>query len=84
MEPHEAFSEELRQLEMERAKQLEKTGECSVSRFEPAGMAAKIFRAHGFSAIEDISFHGIVFRFGRAVQGLAPGHLGVHLVHARH
>jgi len=83
MEPPEAFSEELRQIETERAKQLERIGERSGSRFEPAGIAA-ILRSHGFSAIEDIDFQEIKSRFGRAVQGLAPGHLGVHVVHARH
>jgi hypothetical protein len=25
-----------------------------------------------------------VSRFGPAVQGLAPGHAGVHVVHAKH
>jgi hypothetical protein len=35
-------------------------------------------------AIEDINYHEISSRFGRAVQGLAPGHAGVHFVHARH
>jgi methyltransferase (TIGR00027 family) len=83
MEPPEAFSEELRQLEKARAEQLEKIGERSESRFEPAGMAA-ILRSHGFCAFEDISFQEIASRFGRAVQGLAPGHAGVHVVHAKH
>ncbi|MGB9030737.1 MAG: SAM-dependent methyltransferase [Acidobacteriaceae bacterium] len=83
MEPAEAFSEELRQIEKERTEQLKKMGERSMSRFEPAAMAA-ILRSHGFSAIEDIGFEEIVSRFGRAVQGLAPGHAGVHVVHARH
>jgi O-methyltransferase involved in polyketide biosynthesis len=83
MEPPEAFSEELRQLETERAKQLERIGEHSGSRFEPAGIAA-ILRSHGFCAIEDINFQEIASRFGRAVQGLASGHLGVHVVHAKH
>ena len=83
MEPPEAFSEELRQIEKARAEQLEKMGERSDSRFEPAGMAA-ILRSHGFCAIEDINFQEIASRFGRAVQGLAPGHLGVHVVHAKH
>jgi methyltransferase (TIGR00027 family) len=83
MEPPEASSEELRKLETERAEQLKKMGERSVSRFEPAGIAA-ILRSHGFSAIEDIHFQEIASRFGRAVQGLAPGHLGVHVVHAKH
>jgi len=83
MEPPEAFSEELRQLEKERTEQLKKMDERSVSRFEPAGIAA-ILRSHGFYAIEDIHFREIAFRFGRAVQGLAPGHLGVHVVHAKH
>jgi methyltransferase (TIGR00027 family) len=83
MEPPEAFSEELRQIEKERTKQLEKIGERSLSRFEPAGIAA-ILRSHGFCAIEDISFQEIASRFGHAVQGLAPGHAGVHVVHAKH
>jgi len=83
MEPPEAFSEELRPLEKARAEQLEKIGERSGSRFEPASMAA-ILRSHGFCAIEDISFQEIASRFGRAIQGLAPGHAGVHVVHATH
>jgi methyltransferase (TIGR00027 family) len=81
MEGPEAFSEELRELERARSEQLEKIGERSESRFEPAGIEA-IVRAHGFSAIEDISFQEIASRFGSAVQGLAPGHAGVHVVHA--
>jgi methyltransferase (TIGR00027 family) len=83
MEPPEAFSEELRQLEKERTEQLEKINERSVSRFDPAGIAA-ILRSHGFCAIEDISFQEIASRFGHAVQGLATGHAGVHVVHAKH
>lgn len=83
MEPPEAFSEELRQMEKARAEQLERIGERSESRFEPAGIAA-ILRSHGFSSIEDISFQEIASRYGRAVQGLAPGILGVHVVHAKH
>jgi methyltransferase (TIGR00027 family) len=76
VEPPEAFSEELRQLEKERTEQLKKMDERSVSRFEPAGMAA-ILRSQGFCAIEDINFQEIASRFGRAVQGLAP------VVHAK-
>ena len=83
MEPAEAFSEELRQIEKARAEQLEKMGERSDTRFEPAAMAA-ILRAHGFCAIEDIDFQEIASRFGRAIQALAPGHAGVHVVHAKH
>jgi methyltransferase (TIGR00027 family) len=83
MEPSEAFSEELRQMEKARAEQLEKIGERSDSRFEPAGIAA-ILRSRGFCAIEDIDFQEIASRFGRAVHGLAPGHLGAHVVHAKH
>ncbi len=83
MEPPEAFSEELRQLEKARAEQLEKMGERSDTRFEPARIAATL-RSHGFGAIEDISFHEITSRFGRAVQSLAPGHLGAHVVLAKH
>jgi methyltransferase (TIGR00027 family) len=83
MEPPEAFSEELRQIEKARAQQLDKIGERSDSRFEPAGIAA-ILRSHGFCGIEDINFQEIATRFGRAVQGLAPGHAGLHVVHTRH
>jgi methyltransferase (TIGR00027 family) len=83
MEPPEGFSEEMRGVVRERAEQLEKTGERLASRFDPAGIAA-ILRAHGFSAIEDISFQQIASRFGRDVQGLATGQAGVHVVHAKH
>jgi methyltransferase (TIGR00027 family) len=82
MEPPEAFSEELRQSEIERTKQLEKMGERGVSRFEPAGVAAML-RSHGFCAVEDIDFQEIASRFGRTVQGLVAGHFAVHVVHAR-
>jgi methyltransferase (TIGR00027 family) len=83
MEPPEAFSEELRQIEKARAEQLEKMGERSATRFEPADMAA-ILRSHGFHDLEDIDFQQIVSRFGPAVQALAPGHAGLHVVHAKH
>jgi methyltransferase (TIGR00027 family) len=82
MEP-EAFSGELRQLGTERTEQLKKMEERSLSRFKPAAMAA-ILRSHGFCAIEDIHFQEIASRFGPAIQRLAPGHLGVHVVHAKH
>ncbi len=65
MEPPEAFSEELIQFEKERTEQLKKIDERSVSRFEPAGIAA-ILRSHGFCAIEDINFQEIASRFGHA------------------
>lgn len=83
LEPPEAFSEELRQIEKERTEQLKKMNERSVSRFEPACIVA-ILRSHGFSDIEDINFQEVKSRFGHAVQGLAPGHAGVHVVHAKH
>ena len=83
MEPPEAFSEELRQIEKARAERLEKLGERSDSRFEPAGIAT-ILRSHGFCDLEDINFQQIASRFGGAVQGLAPGHAGLHVVHAKH
>jgi methyltransferase (TIGR00027 family) len=83
MEPAEAFSEELRELEKARVEQLEKMGERSATRFEPSGIAA-ILRSHGFSDIEDIGYGEIASRFGSAIQGLAPGHAGLHVVHARH
>ena len=82
MEPPEAFSEELRQIEKARAEQLAKIGERSDTRFDPAAIA-EILRSHGFSDIEDISFQEIASRFGPAVQGLAPGHAGLHVVHAK-
>ena len=82
MEPPEAFSEELRQLEKQRTEQLEKIDERWASRFEPVGMAA-ILRSHGFCNIEDINFQEITSRFGSAVQGLAPGQAGLHVVHAK-
>jgi O-methyltransferase involved in polyketide biosynthesis len=83
MEPPEAFSEELGKLEKQRTEQLEKMGERSASRFEPASIAA-LLRSHGFCTVEDITFQQIRSRFGHAMQGLAPGHFGVHLVHAKH
>jgi methyltransferase (TIGR00027 family) len=82
LEPAEASSEELRQIEKERTEQLKKIGERSASRFEPDGMA-EILRSHGFRAIEDINFQEIASRFAGAVQGLAPGQMGVHVVHAK-
>ncbi|MGA8269930.1 MAG: class I SAM-dependent methyltransferase [Candidatus Sulfotelmatobacter sp.] len=83
MEPPEAFSEGMRELVTKRTEQLEKMDERWSSRFEPAGIAA-ILRSHGFSDFEDINFQEIASRFGRAVQGLAPGHAGVHVVHVKH
>ena len=83
MEPPQAFSEEFKELVTERTEQLEKIGERWASRFDPAGIAA-VLRAHGFCDIEDISFQEIRSRFGDAVQGLAPGHAGLHVVHAAH
>jgi methyltransferase (TIGR00027 family) len=82
MEGPEAFSEEMRGLVAVRTKEVEKMGERWASRFDPAGMAA-FLRAHGFSDVEDISFQEIASRFGGGVQGLAPGHAGLHVVHAR-
>ena len=83
MEPPQAFSEEMRELVAKRTEQLEKTGERWASRFEPEGMAAML-RSRGFCEIEDINFQEITSRFGRAVQGLAPGQAGLHVVRAKH
>src|SRR5262245_55131670 len=83
MEPAQAFSEEMRELIKVRTEQLEKMDERWASRFEPAGIAA-ILRSHGFCDIEDINFQEITSRFGRAVQGLAPGQAGLHVVRAKH
>jgi methyltransferase (TIGR00027 family) len=83
MEPAEAFSGEMRKLVTQRTEELEKMDERWASRFEPAGMAA-FLRSHGFSDIEDIDFEEIRSRFGGAVQGLASGQAGLHVVHANH
>jgi methyltransferase (TIGR00027 family) len=83
MESAQAFSAGMRELVKQRTEQLEKIDERWVTRFEPAGIAA-ILRSHGFCNIEDINFQEITSRFGRAVQGLAPGQAGLHVVHAKH
>src|SRR5262245_53012499 len=82
MEPPQAFAEEMRELVAKRTEHLEKIGERWASRFEPAGIEA-ILRSHGFCDIEDINFQEIRSRFGEAVQGLAPGQAGLHVVHAK-
>jgi methyltransferase (TIGR00027 family) len=82
MEHPRAFSEEMRELVKERTEELEKIGERWVTNFEPVAMAA-ILRSHGFCDIEDINFQEITSRFGHAVQGLAAGQAGVHVVHAK-
>ena len=82
LEPPESFSGELRRVEAQRTEKLRKLGERSVSRFEPAGMAG-ILRSNGFRHVEDVSFQEIRSRFGNAVQGLAPGQAGLHVVHAK-
>jgi methyltransferase (TIGR00027 family) len=83
MEPPQAFSEQVKEFVTKRTEQLEKMNERSVGRFEPAGIAA-ILRSHGFADIEDVNFQEIRSRFGGAVQGLAPGQAGFHVVHAKH
>ena len=82
MQSPQAFSEEMRGLVIERTEHLEKVDERWASSFEPDGIAA-ILRSHGFREIEDIDFPEITSRFGRFVQGLAPGQAGLHVVHAR-
>jgi len=83
MEPPQAFSEEIREFVTVRTEQLKKMNERWASRFEPAGITA-ILRSHGFCDNEDINFQEITSRFGRSVQGLAPGQAGLHVVHAKH
>jgi len=83
MEPPQAFSDEMRELVTKRTEQLEKMNEHWASRFEPTGIAA-ILGSHGFSDIEDVNFQEIKSRFGRSVQGLAPGQAGLHVIHAKH
>ena len=82
-EPPETFTEDVKAYTAARMAQLEKIKEQWVSRIEPAGVAA-ILRSHGFDDMEDISFQQVVSRFGRDVQGLATGQVGVHVVHAKH
>ncbi len=82
LEPAEAFSEELRQIEKQRAEQLEKMGERSASRFEPDGIAATL-GSRGFCVVEEANYEEITSRFGGAVEGLATGRAGVHVVHAK-
>jgi methyltransferase (TIGR00027 family) len=82
MQPPDAFSDELKEMEMAREERLKQLGEPTPTRFEPAGMAAML-RAHGLGAIEDIGYQKIAARFGHVVQGLTPGYLGVRVVHAR-
>jgi len=83
MEAPQAVSEEMREFVTKRTEQLEKMDERWASRFEPGDIAA-ILRSHGFSDVEDINFQEIKSRFGRLVQGLAPGQAGLHVVHAKH
>ncbi len=83
MESPQAFSEEMRELVKDRTEQVEKMDERWASRFDPDGIAT-FLRSHGFCNIEDINFQEIRSRFGRAVQGLAHGHAGLHVVHAKH
>lgn len=83
MEPPEASSKELKQAEIERAEQLEKMGERSLCRFEPAAVSA-ILQSLGFHTVEDLPFQQIASKFGPSVHALAPGHLAAHVVRAKH
>jgi len=82
MEPPQAFSQEMKEMVAKRTEQLEKMNERWASRFDPAGIAA-LLRSQGFHSIEDIGYQEIVSRFGHAIQGLAPGQAGLHVIHAR-
>ena len=82
-EPPETWSEDAKAYASARTAQLAKINEQWVSRFEPAGVAA-LLRSHGFEDLEAISFQQVVSRFGREVQGLARGQIGVHVVHGKH
>jgi methyltransferase (TIGR00027 family) len=81
-EPPEAFTEDVA-FAAARMAQLKKINEQWVSCLQPSGVA-KILRSHGFDDMDDISFQQVVSRFGRDVQGLAPGQVGIHVVHAKH
>jgi methyltransferase (TIGR00027 family) len=82
-EPPESWTGEAKAYAAARMAQLEKIDEEWVSRFAPAGVA-ELLHAHGFDDMEDISFQQVVSRFGRDVQGLGTGQVGVHVVHAKH
>ncbi|HEU5233465.1 MAG TPA: class I SAM-dependent methyltransferase [Terriglobales bacterium] len=82
-EPPEAWTGDVKAHAAARMAQLEKINEQWVSGLTPTDVAA-ILRSHSFVDMEDISFQQIVSRFGRDVQGLASGQIGVHVVHAKH
>lgn len=82
-EAPETFTEDVKTRAAARMAQLEKMNEEWGSRFEPAGVAA-LLRSHRFGNTEDLSFQQVVSRFGRDVQGLATGQVGVPIVHAKH
>jgi methyltransferase (TIGR00027 family) len=82
MEPPQASSGDMKELLTKRAEQLGKLNERLASSFDPDSIAA-ILRSHGFSDIEGINFQEIKCRFGSAIQGLAPGQAGLHVVHAK-
>jgi methyltransferase (TIGR00027 family) len=82
VEPPENFTEDMKARAAARMAELAKINEQWISCFEPAIVAA-ILRSHGFDDMEDISFQQVVSKFGRDVQGLATGQLGVHVVHAK-
>jgi len=82
MEAPQAFSEGIREWVAKRTEQLQKMDERWATRFDAAGIAG-ILRLYGFCDIEDIAFQEITSRFGHAVQGLAPGQPGFHVVHAK-
>lgn len=82
-EPPESFSVDVKVFAAARMAQLEKIKEQWVTHFEPAGIAA-ILRSHGFDDLEDVSFQQVVAKFGRGIQVLASGQVGVHVVHAKH
>ena len=82
LEPPETLSEEVRRIDEERADHLKRIDERSASRFSPEEMAA-ILLEQGFYAVEEIGFEQIRSRFGGGMQGLAAGHVGLHVVQAR-
>jgi hypothetical protein len=83
MEPSEAYSEELSQLEKDRIELLKKMDEVR-SAVSSRLTLQRFFARTAFAPIEDINFQEIASSIGHAVQGLAPGPAGVHVVHAKH
>ena len=81
-EPPESWSEDLRAMAASRISQLEKIGEQSIARLDPASVAS-ILRSHTLDTLEDIDFQQVVSRFGSRIQALAAVQAALHVIHAK-